>query len=64
MQRLNSTGMTVSRYLESHPRIRRVYYPGLASHPHHEVAKRQMKGFGAVVTFEMEDDIGKVHRFL
>jgi cystathionine beta-lyase/cystathionine gamma-synthase len=44
----------VSRYLEKHPRVRRVYYPGLPSHPQHELAKRQMSDFGAVVSFELD----------
>lgn len=57
MQRLNENGQKVAEYLESHPKVKRVYYPGLASHPHHQIAKKQMKGFGAVVTFEVEDDI-------
>jgi cystathionine gamma-synthase len=64
MQRLNESGQAVAEYLESHPAVRRVYYPGLPSHPHHAVAIRQMRGFGSVVTFEVEDDTPYVHRFL
>lgn len=64
MQRLNANGLAVARFLEGHPRIRRVYYPGLESHPDHAVARAQMKGYGAVVTFVMEDSARAVHRFL
>ncbi len=64
MQRLNENGQAVAEYLERHPKVLRVYYPGLPSHPHHDVAKRQMKGYGAVVTFEVKDDIDYVLDFL
>ncbi len=64
MQRLNASGQAVAEFLEQHPKVNRVYYPGLASHPHHEVAKRQMKGYGAVVTFEVKEDINYVLEFL
>ncbi len=57
MERLNKNGQIVAEYLEKLPKIKRVYYPGLPSHPHHEIAKRQMKGFGCVVTFEIDADI-------
>jgi cystathionine gamma-synthase len=64
MQRLNANGLAVAEFLEKHPGVNRVYYPGLPSHPHHEVAKRQMDGYGAVVTFEVKDDINYVLAFL
>jgi cystathionine gamma-synthase len=64
MQQQNRTGQAVAEFLESHPAVRRVYYPGLPSHPHHEVAKQQMRGFGGVVTFEVKDDTDYVHRML
>jgi cystathionine gamma-synthase len=64
MQRHNATAQAVAEYLESHPAVRRVYYPGLASHPHYQIAKQQMQGFGGVVTFEVKDDTQYVHRFL
>lgn len=57
MERFNSTAQKVAEYLERHPKVRRVYYPGLAGHRHHAIAKRQMKGFGAVVTFEINGDL-------
>ena len=64
MIRHNTTGQAIAEYLERHPRVRRAYYPGLPSHPHHQVAKQQMKGFGGVVTFEVEDDINAALTFM
>ncbi|MGA1824911.1 MAG: trans-sulfuration enzyme family protein [bacterium] len=64
MKQLNENGQKIAEFLEQHPKVHRVYYPGLTSHPHHEVAQRQMNGYGAVVTFEIEDDIDTVLRFL
>jgi cystathionine gamma-synthase len=64
MQRHNESGQKVAEYLESHPKVKHVYYPGLPSHPHYQIAKKQMKGFGGVVTFEMEDDVAKALEFL
>jgi cystathionine gamma-synthase len=51
MQRHNENGLAVARFLEGHPRVERVYYPGLPSHPYHDVARRTMRGFGGLVTF-------------
>ena len=56
MRQHNESGLRIARYLEDHPRIRRVWYPGLESHPDHEIAKRTMSGFGGVVSFEVEAD--------
>ena len=50
----NANALTVARFLEGHPKIERVYYPGLASHPDHAIAKRQMTGFGGVVTIDVK----------
>jgi cystathionine gamma-lyase len=50
MERHCENGMAVARWLEAHPAVSRVYYPGLESHPQHELAKRQMAGFGGMVT--------------
>ncbi|HUS47643.1 MAG TPA: aminotransferase class I/II-fold pyridoxal phosphate-dependent enzyme [Phycisphaerae bacterium] len=60
----NRTAMVVARFLEAHPQVKRVYYPGLASHPHHELAKRQMQGFGGVVTFDIKGGLAAARRFL
>ncbi len=55
MQRHNENGLRIAQFLENHPRIERVYYPGLSSHPSHEIAKRTMRGFGGLVTFLIRD---------
>jgi cystathionine gamma-synthase len=55
MQRHNENGQRVAEFLESHPRIEKVYYPGLASHAYHDVARRTMRGFGGLVTFLVKD---------
>jgi len=64
MERHNDNALRVARWLEDHPKIRRVWYPGLDSHPDHEVAKRLMSGFGGVVTFEIESDLDGACRFV
>ena len=51
VQRHCENGEKVAAYLDNHPLVERVYYPGLASHPYHEIAKKQMSGFGGMVTF-------------
>ena len=55
MQRHNANGLAVAEFLESHPRVDRVFYPGLASHRDHEIAKKTMRGFGGLVTFLVND---------
>jgi cystathionine gamma-synthase len=63
MARHNENGARVARWLEAHPKIRRVWYPGLESHPDYAVATRLMKGFAGVVTFEIESDFEGAVRF-
>ncbi len=60
----NRNAQRVAEYLEGHPLIERVYYPGLPSHPHHEVARTQMSGFGGVVTFDIQGGLETAKRFL
>lgn len=55
MQRHNENGVRVARFLEGHPRVEKVYYPGLESHRDHEVAKRTMRGYGGLITFLVKD---------
>lgn len=55
MQRHNENGQRVAEFLESHPRVGRVLYLGLPSHPTHEIAASQMRGFGGLITFELKD---------
>jgi cystathionine beta-lyase/cystathionine gamma-synthase len=52
MEAHDRNGRQVANFLAEHPRVEKVYYPGLASHPQHELAKRQQKGFGGIVAFE------------
>ncbi|HEV2424628.1 MAG TPA: cystathionine gamma-synthase [Terriglobia bacterium] len=52
MRQHDANGRAVASFLASHPRVRKVYYPGLPSHPQHELACRQMKGFGGMIAFE------------
>jgi cystathionine beta-lyase/cystathionine gamma-synthase len=53
MERHNANALVVAEYLAAHPKVKRVHYPGLASHPQHDLARRQMQGFGGLVSFEM-----------
>jgi cystathionine beta-lyase/cystathionine gamma-synthase len=53
MQQHDKNGMAVARFLESHPKVKRVLYPGLESHPQHAVAKKQQRGFGAMLSFDL-----------
>jgi cystathionine gamma-synthase len=64
MVRHNETATQVARFLEKHPCVRRVYYPGLESHPHYAIAKAQMTGFGGVVTFDIRGGLPEAKRFL
>jgi cystathionine beta-lyase/cystathionine gamma-synthase len=52
MKQHEVNGYAVANYLDGHPKIPLVLYPGLAKHPQHELARRQMSGFGALITFE------------
>ena len=63
MQRHNATALAMARWLEEHPKVRRVWYPGLESHPDHGNASRLMSGFGGVVTFELDADLDGTIRF-
>ncbi|XVE83754.1 hypothetical protein DITRI_Ditri16bG0111800 [Diplodiscus trichospermus] len=64
VQQQNSTALRMAKVLEAHPRVRRVYYPGLPSHPEHELAKQQMTGFGGVVSFEVDGDLTTTIKFI
>ena len=63
MERHNSNAMEVARFLLKHPKIKHVNYPGLDCHPQHLIAKKQMKGFGGVVSFEIKGDLKKTMQF-
>lgn len=57
MDRHCENAMAVARFLEAHPKVKRIYYPGLESHPQYEIAARQMSGFGGMITFELKGGI-------
>ncbi|MBI2979964.1 MAG: PLP-dependent transferase [Chloroflexi bacterium] len=60
MRQHEENALAVANYLQQHPAVKRVFYPGLKSHPGHELAKRQMKGFGGMVSFELKGGIEAV----
>jgi cystathionine gamma-synthase len=62
VDRQNESALVVATFLESHASVARVFYPGLASHPNHATAKRQMKGFGGVVSFVMKGGLEAARR--
>jgi len=64
MERHNSNGMKVARHLEEHPKVRRVYYPGLPGHSQYSIARKQMRGFGGVVSFELDGDFETAMKFV
>lgn len=53
MERHNANGLAMAQYLEAHPKVRQVLYPGLPSHPQHALARRQMRGFGGMIAFDL-----------
>jgi cystathionine beta-lyase/cystathionine gamma-synthase len=53
MAQHNRNGQAIAEFLQGHPKVKTVIYPGLPSHPQHELAKRQMKGFGGMLSFEV-----------
>ena len=64
MRQHEANAIKVADYLKGHPAVKRVFYPGLESHPGHEIARRQMKGFGGVVSLELKGGIEAVNSFL
>ena len=64
VERQTQNALQIATYLEQQPEIRKVNYPGLKSHPQHALAKAQMKGFGAMLSFELEGDVSTSDRFL
>jgi cystathionine beta-lyase/cystathionine gamma-synthase len=53
MERHNANALVLAEFLASHPKVKQVHYPGLSSHPHHALAKRQMRGFGGLIAFTL-----------
>ena len=64
MQRHCENALEIATWLERHPRVERVIYPGLRSHPQHDLAKRQMNGFGGMITAILKGDLASTRRFL
>jgi cystathionine gamma-synthase len=64
MEQHNRAGMAIARMLESHPKIEKVWYPGLKSHPDYRIANQQMQGFGSVVTFLVKGGDAETCRFI
>jgi cystathionine gamma-synthase len=64
MGRHNQSGLTIARFLEEHPSVEQVFYPGLESHPDHDVAKRMMRGFGGMVSFLVRGDLDTCAKFI
>jgi cystathionine gamma-lyase len=64
MERHCANALALAQWLEAQPKVARVRYPGLPSHPQHELARRQMRGFGGMVTIELATDLAGARRFL
>ncbi|MBU0639381.1 MAG: aminotransferase class I/II-fold pyridoxal phosphate-dependent enzyme [Planctomycetes bacterium] len=65
MERHQQNGLAVAHFLEEHPRVARVHHPGLASHPQHELARRQLRGYASLFSFELKEQTrAATHRFL
>ena len=64
MEHHNRAGLLVARALEKHPKIEKVWYPGLKSHPDHAIAKKQMRGFGSVISFLVKGDDRQTRKFI
>ena len=63
VRRQCETAMVVARFLERHPKVTRMHYPGLASHPDHRLAQRQMRGFGGMLAFDLKGGLAAARRF-
>jgi len=64
IQRHNENGMKIASHLLRHPKVENVFYPGLESHPNHEIARRQMSGFGGMLSFSLKGGFDAVVRML
>ncbi len=64
MERHAENALKIAQFLENHPKVRRVIYPGLSSHPQHELAQKQMSGFGGIITFFIKGGLKAARRFL
>ena len=64
MEQHNRAGLEIARFLEAHPKVGKVWYPGLKSHPDYRIAKAQMRGFGSVISFLVKGDDRATRRFI
>lgn len=64
MRKHEANAMNIATFLEKHPKVKRVLYPGLTSHPQHDIAKAQQHGFGGMLTFFIDSDLAGAERFL
>jgi cystathionine gamma-synthase len=64
IERQNASALTIARWLQMHPIVEQVNYPGLESHPHHEVARQQMRGFGGTLSFSVRGGLAAIKAFL
>jgi len=64
MERHSASAQTIAQWLSVHPKVRKVYYPGLAEHPQHALARRQMRTFGGMISVELDTDLAGAKRFL
>ncbi|MDX1526337.1 MAG: cystathionine gamma-synthase [Pseudidiomarina maritima] len=64
MQHHNAAALKIAQWLDQHPQVEKVIYPGLPSHPQHQLAKQQMTGFGGMISILLKGDLDKARRFL
>ena len=64
VERQGESAQKIAEYLQEHPKVRSVHYPGLVSHPQHEIARRQMRGFGGMLSFSLGDDFETIRKFI
>lgn len=64
VERSNANALDLAAWLEAQPKVKRVHYPGLASHPQHELARRQMHGYGGIISIDLDTDLAGARRFL
>ncbi len=64
MEKHAENALNIAQWLEAHPKVERVVYPGLPSHPQHDIAKKQMSGFGGMITFFLKGDLEQSRKFL
>jgi cystathionine beta-lyase/cystathionine gamma-synthase len=64
MERQCASALAIAEWLERHPKVRRVYYPGLPSHPQHALARRQMRAFGGMISADLAGTLDDARRFL